>query len=146
MRPLYHFVASLALGVIIWLVSQSVSAGLIALLAGVFIDLDHLIDFWSLKPARPFSPLDFLRMEKYEAQKKYIFIFFHGYEWLAALWITAYYFNWPLLLIALASTLSLHLFLDSINLWFIEPKEHPLSYFFFFRAGRGFKKRRYWRK
>lgn len=138
MRPIYHLVASLALAIILFVITKSITASIVIILAGVFIDLDHLIDFWVLKPENPFSVKEFLNSEKYNKQAKYIFVFFHAYEWLIILLVINYLLNWPLYLLAFTLAITLHLTLDLKNLRY--HTMHPLSYFIIFRILKKFKK------
>ena len=146
MRPLYHIIASFLLAGLIFYCSRAPFPSLVALLAGVFIDLDHLIDFWSLKPKRPFSIRDFLASEQWDSQNRYIFIFLHAWEWIFLLFFFSWFYQWPLWLFSLTLSLALHLFLDALDLLFDPLKEsprcqgHPLTYFFVFRCVKGFKK------
>ncbi len=138
MKPLFHFVTSSILAVVIFLITRSLSASLLVVLVGVFIDLDHLIDFWAMKPKNPFSVRDFLDCEKYNEQRKYIFIFAHAWEWVIALLVLGYLLAWPLLLTALTLTITLHLLLDIYN---VITKAVPWwTYSFILRAIKGFRK------
>lgn len=140
MRPLHHLLSSLCLAFVFFIFTHSITASLIAFLAGIFIDLDHLIDYWVLKPARPFSVRDFLDAEKYEEQKKWIFLFSHSWELVLMLAVLTVFFK-NILLFALVFSVALHLISDTYNL----KKENiltPLSYFLLLRAFRGFKKER----
>ena len=98
MRPIYHIIVSICLGLAVFALTQSFLAFIIIILTGVFIDLDHLVDFWATRPKNPLSIKDFLDSERYNKQAKYMFVFLHGYEWLIALIILNYIFGWPLLL------------------------------------------------
>lgn len=138
MRPVFHFIASFVLGAAVFIYSRSLWIFCLALLPGIFIDLDHLIDYWALKPAQPFSIKEFLDSEKYDQQRKYLFIFLHSWEWVFLLWIAAYCLNWPLYVLIPVLSITLHLLMDIANIG--RDKLHPLSYFFVFRALRKFTK------
>ncbi|PIR91239.1 hypothetical protein COU03_02600, partial [bacterium (Candidatus Gribaldobacteria) CG10_big_fil_rev_8_21_14_0_10_41_12] len=66
MRPLRHIIASAILGIGFLLFVKPAWAALIVFLTGIFIDLDHLVDFWALKPLLLFNIHDFLDAEKYD--------------------------------------------------------------------------------
>jgi len=138
MKPIYHFTASLALGLAVFACSRSFWAFWLGFLPGVFIDLDHLIDYWALKPPHPFNVKEFLDSEKYDEQKRYLFVFLHSWEWVALLWIAAYYLGWPVYFLAFTLSITLHLLMDIANTG--KHKLHPLSYFFVFRILRKFRK------
>ena len=138
MRPLKHIIASAILGIGFLLFVRPFWAGLVVFLAGVFIDLDHLIDFWALKPRRPFSVRDFLDSESRDDQIKWIFVFFHSWELVVGLWLWAFLAHWPLWQTSIAAGITLHLILDIANMR--RCKMHPLAYFLIYRAIKGFKK------
>jgi len=139
MRPLKHIIASAILGIGFLLFVKPAWAALIVFLAGVFIDLDHLVDFWALKPLLFFNIHDFLDAEKYDKQVKWIFVFFHSWELIAGLWLWAVIGHWPIWPTAIAAGATLHMILDIDNLK--HPyKMHPLTYFLIFRIIKKFKK------
>ena len=134
MRPIWHILSSLVLGVIIFFFTREIIASLIAFLAGVFIDLDHLIDFWASEPENAFSVKQFFYMDKHLKSKgdHYTFIFFHAWEWVIILVIlTLYYSN--IYFVSFVLAVALHLALDSINNHFFE-EENQLVYSIIFRA------------
>ena len=139
MRPLKHIIASAILGIGFLLFVRPPWAALIVFLTGVFIDLDHLVDFWAFKPPRPFNVKDFLDSEKYDKQAKWIFVFFHSWELVVGFWLWAFLAHWPLWPTSIAAGATLHMILDIENLK--HPcKMHPLTYFLIFRAANKFKK------
>lgn len=138
MRPLNHFVVSLVGAIVFYIFTRYLTGSLLLFAAGFFIDLDHLIDYWALKPKKPFSLREFLDSESYGEQKKYVFIFLHGYEWLILLWLAVFLTGSNLPLLALATGVSLHFLLDIHNI--ISEKIRPGEYFFTLRLIRGFKK------
>lgn len=140
MRPIYHIVSSLALATLIYFLGYGLTPALIAFLAGVFIDLDHLIDFWALKPKNPFDVRLFLNSEELDNQKKYFLLFGHGWEWLFLVFLLTYFFHWDINLLCLGFGLALHFLLDIANLKKGPNKYNPLTYLFFFRLIKGFKK------
>ncbi len=138
MRPITHFIFSSILAVILFFITKSITVSVLVVLVGVFFDLDHLIDFWALKPENPFNVKSFLDSEKYNKQAKYMFVFFHAYEWVIVLLIVNYFLNWPLYLLSITLAIILHLILDLNNLRY--PRVHPLTYFITFRILKKFKK------
>lgn len=138
MRPLKHITASAILGMIFLIFVRPFWAVLIVFLAGVFIDLDHLIDFWALKPRRPFNVRDFLNSESRNEQTKWIFVFLHSWELVTGLWLWAFLAHWPLWQTSMAAGITLHLILDIANVRHY--KMRPFAYFLVFRAIKGFKK------
>ncbi|PIU15442.1 hypothetical protein COT20_01680 [bacterium (Candidatus Gribaldobacteria) CG08_land_8_20_14_0_20_39_15] len=138
MKPMQHLIFSGILGLGFLIFIRPFWAALIAFSSGIFIDLDHLIDFWALKPAKPFNVKDFLHSEKYNCQKKWLFVFLHNWESIIGLWLWAYFGHWSTIVTALAAGLTLHLIMDIANLR--SYKMHPFAYFLIFRLIKGFKK------
>lgn len=130
MRPIWHLISSFLLAIF----TNSIGAGLIVFLTGVFVDLDHVFDFWVSRPKNFFGIRKFLDSKRYI--KKRIFVLFHSWEYLIILVIFAYYLNWPILLSAFIAGLALHYLLDVYNL--LEDKMHILSYFMVFRIAKRF--------
>lgn len=104
------------------------------MLAGIFIDLDHLIDFWAGEPENLFSIKEFYHMDKYTKTKgdDYDIVFFHSWEWAIILWVLVFYFKWPLLLTSLTLTVTLHFLMDIFNI--IKSQKSFFIYFFTYRT------------
>ena len=137
MRPIWHILSSFILGIIVFYFSKSFFAGFLVVLSGVFIDLDHLIDFWASAPKNPFSIKQFYHMDKYLESKGdyYTFVFLHSWELMATL-VTLVIIYGNIYLFAITVGFLLHFMLDSFNL---EKTDHPLTYLLMFRAFKGFK-------
>jgi len=137
MRPIWHIISSFVLGLTIFYFTRSLVTGLIALTAGVFIDLDHLIDFWISAPENPFSVKQFFHMDRYLESKgdHYTLIFFHAWELIIGLVVLTIIYN-NVYLIAFVLGILLHFALDTFNL---EKTDHPLTYSLIFRALKKFK-------
>jgi len=137
MRPVWHIISSAILGIVIYFFTGSIIAGIIALLTGVFIDLDHLIDFWISAPKNPFSVKEFYHMDKYLKSKGdyYTIIFLHAFEWLIILAVLVVIYQ-NIYLVAIVLSILLHLTLDNFNL---KKQDHPLSYSIIFRVLKKFK-------
>jgi len=134
MRPIWHIITSFILGVAIFLFTRDMVASSIAFLAGVFIDLDHLLDFWISSPKNAFSIKQFYHMDKYLKSKgdHYTFIFFHAWEWVVVfVFLTLFYGN--IYFVSFVLAITLHLALDSINNYLFE-KENLLVYSIIFRV------------
>jgi hypothetical protein len=78
----------------------------LALLGGIFIDLDHFIDYF-LYFGWKFSLKDFLDHRYLDSGK--VYIFFHSWELAAGAWIFSIVFSW---LVPVAASMTLHLFID----------------------------------
>lgn len=134
-----HIVTSALLAAILYSASSSAIMSLTAALGGVFIDLDHMVDYlvfsgekFSLRGM--FSWCDDGRWEQ-------IVLIFHSYELFAlyALWV---YFNPHPFFAGIFYGVGLHLILDQIgNRYLLKNLSlHPLFYFLTYRAWAGFRK------
>ncbi len=87
MTPSQHAAVSAGSGILLGLILRSWVAGLSCCLIGIFIDLDHLLDFWSNRgfslSIRSF--LDFC----YRGTSPTFYVILHGYEYIPLyLWLT----------------------------------------------------------
>jgi membrane-bound metal-dependent hydrolase YbcI (DUF457 family) len=134
-----HIVSSTALATGIYAATSSLAMAASALLSGIFIDIDHVIDFFIFSGER-FSIKGFTSW-CYEGRWERLILIFHSYELYLAYGLFVYYHPHPILL-GILSGVGLHLFLDqagnrslikafTISKWF---------YFFTFRAWGGFHK------
>ena len=103
---------------------------------GVFMDLDHLADYW---PQTGFNT-DLARFMTFfsKRENQFMLLFLHGWEWclgtFLGLLLAGCSLAWPYWA---CLAWFVHLLLDQrFN------GLHPLSYFFFFRLARGFKSER----
>jgi len=137
MRPIWHILSSSILGIIVFYFTESFLAGFLVLLSGVFIDLDHLIDFWVSEPKNLFSVKQFYHMDKHLESKgdHYTFIFLHSWELMIVLVILTSNYN-NIYLFVVTFGILLHFILDSFNL---EKTDHPLTYFLTFRVFKKFR-------
>lgn len=133
MRPLAHVVTSSVISIYVWIHFRSFVCALISFLAGVLIDLDHLIDFYAnnrftFSIKRIYCACIRIRFRK-------IYILLHSYEMLIILWLAIYFFSLSNIWKALAIGLTQHIIFDQLT--------NPISrygYFLTFRIAKGFKK------
>ncbi|MBI4216769.1 MAG: hypothetical protein HY687_05200 [Chloroflexi bacterium] len=119
MKPLGHVVVSAGLGVSLGLATRSPTAGGVSLLVGVFMDLDHLPDYYRMFiQNRPNSN----------------WLFLHGYELLAPMLLWGYLASWHPLPVAVAVAHLAHLLCDQFT-----NRMHPLYYFLSYRAWKRFR-------
>lgn len=112
---LAHFFASILVGYFVWKIWQKpIVSFLSAIAAGVFVDLDHFIDYyfafgWDFRWNYFFSGYQFLKSGK-------DYIFFHGWEYVAFFAILVFLFKNKLaksIFLGLALGLFFHLALDA---------------------------------
>jgi len=134
MSPTQHTVVSTVVSFGFWSLTQSWAASILCFLGGIFIDLDHLLDYWIAKRKIFFTYPELLKFFEQESQGK-MYLIFHSYEFLCVLWILEIAFlPSPEFLAVLAGT-TIHLFLDQ---FFNEMR--PFSYFFSYRIKCHFRK------
>jgi len=133
-----HITTSAIFAATIYYITSSLTASISAFLGGIFIDLDHLIDFLAFSGER-FSIHTLFAWcdEKWE---KSIFIF-HSYELHIIFALIIYRYPHPVLS-GISSGMVLHLLLDQIGNRYMLKKYsiRPLFYFFTFRLLKGFQK------
>ena len=101
------------------------------LLGGVFVDLDHLIDYF-LAFGTSFNLNYFLKGYEFLKSDK-IYVLFHAWEWVALLLIISMFFKkrvvWKILIIAVALGLAGHLYIDTFT-----NQVRPQGYFITYRT------------
>lgn len=128
-----HAIASTALAAGIYAATSSVETASSALFIGIFLDIDHIIDFFLFSGER-FS-IDGFTSWYYDGRWKRLILIFHSYELYMIYGLFVYMHPNPVLLGILCG-MALHLVLDQIaNRHFI--KKFTISkwfYFFIFRV------------
>lgn len=120
MKPERHFIVSLFMGTLVWLFAKSLSAGLVCLFSGVFLDIDHIIDHiaehgWrNLTYKKFFTACEQTARQEGEYQFKKIYLILHSVEIAIALWLLVVYTK-NVYLFAGALGYSVHLILDYIG-------------------------------
>lgn len=135
MRPVSHLVISAFSAAFIYAWFLSFSAALASFLAGVFIDLDHVPEYWAFR-GRKSRFKDFYRIRLAD-QKEKIYLFLHSFELIFLLWCAINFFKLDMLWVAVAFNASAHLLLDQ----FSNPRFSPYTYFLTYRILKKFKSR-----
>ncbi len=87
MTPSQHAAVSAGSGILLGLILRSWVAGLSCCLMGIFIDLDHLFDFW-INRGLSLSVRSFLDF-CYRGTSATFYVILHGYEYIPLyLWLT----------------------------------------------------------
>jgi hypothetical protein len=86
MKLQHHAVLSLAGSGAVYLFSKSFSAALALFLAGIFIDLDHFLEYFYYFGFRGFSVKRFFRAANQHIYQKF-FLFLHSYELALIFWV-----------------------------------------------------------
>ncbi|MCB4792244.1 MAG: hypothetical protein LHV68_10215 [Elusimicrobia bacterium] len=127
-----HLIVSSVFSSGVYVITKSPVISVSSFVAGIFLDLDHLIDYWRQYPGS-LDVRHFIEVcDKYRI--KVLTLFLHSYELLIVFAVVVYLTKSPLLL-GLSLGLAQHIFLDTIgnNL-----TENSLSYFFIYRWYIGF--------
>jgi uncharacterized membrane protein YqjE len=132
MKVLGHIAITITTGSVLYNYSHSLSAFLCFLIAGIFIDLDHYIDYvrehglsLNLKSIYNtcMSPIYF----------KKITLILHSYELMILVWVIIIIFNLNVLWRYVAMGLTLHVLIDQITNPIL-----PSAYFLWFRIVKNF--------
>jgi hypothetical protein len=123
----------------IYTATSSVEMASAALFVGIFLDIDHIIDFFLFSGER-YSIRGFTSWY-YEGRWQRLILIFHSYELYALFGLVVYYNPHPVLL-SIFWSVGLHLILDQIgNRYLIKAFIiSPWFYFFTFRAWGDFHK------
>jgi len=131
-KPSQHVAVSIGAGVVLGLLLRSWIAGISCLLIGIFIDLDHLLDFWlnrgfSLRPSEFF---DFC----YRGTSRKFYDILHGWEFVPLIWLLTRFPRLEELGWGLTTGYALHLLGDQL----FNGHLHRWTYFWSFRLFHGF--------
>ncbi len=134
MRPSHHAAASALVAGGVWGWTASGWLAALAWIVGVFVDVDHLIDFLMSERSFPASTRGFLDHFLVKRRFRKVVIIFHAYEWMGLAWFVAWW-HWPSPWgVVAALAYSQHLVLDAVA----NRHLHPLCYFLVFRVRCGF--------
>ena len=133
MKVTGHAVISLAGAGILYKLTDSFGVFLWVLIMGVFIDIDHYVDYIrengvSLNPKKVYSAC-----EEGHIYFKKLMLFFHSYELMLILWLAIFMLDLGAVWKYAALSFSLHLLLDQMANPVV-----PFAYFFSFRAANSF--------
>ena len=135
-----HITTSALLSAATFLITSSTTMAMSALVSGVLIDLDHLIDFFIFSGER-FSVQNLFEWCKTSWERS---LFpFHSWEMYILFTLFTYHSPHPVQ-IGILLGVGVHLTLDQIgNRYFLKHDSiRPFFYFFIYRASKGFYKKR----
>lgn len=146
MKPPFHIAASLSMGTVVGIFTESLYVGLLCFISGVLVDADHIIEYvlhngwkgFSLR--KVYQACEQTTISKGKDSFPKLYLIFHSGEAAILLGIAALYVK-NIYLIALAFGYSIHIIMDSIaNPMYI------YSYFTIWRAIKNFDASRLFRK
>ena len=110
MRPIQHIAVSIVVSALVWAFYRDTTAAIACFLAGVFIDLDHLIDY-TVNFGLRFRVKHFLKAFKYEAFEN-IFLFLHSWEFIVIYFALLWLIDWKPVAVGAGIGMLVHLLLD----------------------------------
>lgn len=112
MKLIHHIAISIGVSALVWAIFRSSTAALACFLTGVFLDIDHLIDY-TLNYGLRFRVKHFFKAFEYETFEN-IFVFLHSWEfiviYLALLWLV----DWKPVATGAVIGILVHLLLDHL--------------------------------
>lgn len=130
MRLYEHVAVSVVVSFTVYAITKSFIIAISSFLAGVFIDVDHLIDYWFEHPFR-FDIVHFFKTcEEYHLKR--VILIFHSIELLLFLGFLVYILREPLLL-GITIGIAQHILFDQLF-----NRIYPFTYFFVYRFNQGF--------
>jgi len=107
----HHTAISITIGGILYLLFKSWGLAIACVLSGIFIDLDHIIDYVR-EHGFPFKIKRFFQICD-EGRFNRIMLIFHGWEWLFLWYIIAWFTDWNPWITGISIGLTQHLLLDT---------------------------------
>jgi hypothetical protein len=131
MRVQYHATVSTIVSAVLFTLFRSWPLTMSSLLIGIFVDLDHVVDFVFRHGIR-FNVRQFFRAS-YQRQYKYAVLIFHGWEWLGVLVLVSFLSNANPWIVGLLVGYTHHLILDQVG-----NRPETWGYSFVWRMQHGF--------
>lgn len=138
MSPISHIIVSFSTAIAVGFLARSLYYGLVCFITGIFLDIDHLIEYIIHYGWKDFTPKKFYRTceqtTRQEGDRRFpkLYLIFHSVEMAALLWAAALSIkNAYLIIIALGY--SMHMVMDCIG----NPM-YVYSYFIIWRMIKGF--------
>ncbi len=113
MKLPYHAVATITISGVLYMVFKSWGLAVSSFVAGIFIDLDHIIDYLR-ENGRPFKIKNFFRI-CHQCQFNKVILIWHGWEWIVLLGAAAWLTGWNPWITGMLIGITQHLLLDAIN-------------------------------
>lgn len=136
MRFEKHLMSSIPLAAVVYFYFKSKIITLAFLIGYIFIDLDHLPDYF-ITYGINLNIVQFFEAT-YNFKYKTLILFLHSYELLALIWFSLWIFKLDnLFLVGMGLGFTIHIILDHLT-----NPIHPMGYFFIFRSLKGFKANR----
>jgi hypothetical protein len=110
MRLIQHIIISTCVSALVWVVFRSFTAALACFVTGVFLDIDHLIDYainygWRIRLRHMF------KVFKYEAFEN-LCLFLHSWEFIIIYLVLLWLVDWKPVAVGAVIGIVIHLFID----------------------------------
>ena len=133
MKPSGHIIASGIIGIAVLLYFKSLPCAIASFAAGILVDLDHFFDYYlNYRFTLKIRDIYYACLE---VNLKRLYVIFHSYELVIALWLLIYYMSLGNIWKALAIGATQHMIIDQITNTF-----NMFGYFLIYRILHGFKK------
>ena len=134
MKPTHHVIISTGVSAVFWWWFKSVPATAVCFLSGIFIDIDHHLDYWLIKGKFPWRYRDLHKFFiEQENRGGPMYLVLHAWEWLIALWLAIFILRLDVVWVGFAIGLTAHMMADLI----CNPLK-PFGYFITYRWRRAF--------
>lgn len=140
MKPTHHVIISGGVSAVFALWAQSWGAVVACFLSGIFIDLDHHLDYFIFKKELPLSYKKLVHFLRHEHRSK-LFLFLHSYEVLVLIWSAIFLLGLDLVWIGIAIGFTTHILCDEA----FNPIS-PRGYFLTYRAKNRFARKVFFKK
>lgn len=111
MKLHHHAAISTTISLLLFMIFKSWYLSIACFISGVFIDLDHFVDYFREQGINLDIKNFFKTCEKAQFEK--IVLFFHGWEWLLLLSLSAWFWGWNLIVVGITIGVGHHLILDA---------------------------------
>lgn len=131
MKLIHHVAISICVSALVWLIFRSFTAAAACFVTGVFLDIDHLIDYvinygWRIRIKHLFRVFEYETFEN-------LFLFLHSWEFVVIYLVLLWLMDWKPVAIGAGIGIFVHLLLDHFF------NDHSkLAYFFSYRLFHGF--------
>jgi len=134
MSPIKHVAFSGMISGLFAFLTHSLGGTIACFVSGIFIDLDHVLDYWLAKK-KFFCTYGDLDHYYGKDPKGQLIILLHSYELLGIMTALSFSFHYNKILVGLTVGLAFHMLLDIIG----NPVK-PMAYFFVYRIFHKFQK------
>ena len=139
MKPVSHTILSGVTSAAFAYATHAWWATIVCFLSGIFIDLDHFLDFALHKKKIPFRYKELFAFCADEKDGR-MYLILHSYELFALYWLAVTFYQADAVWIGLGVGVTIHMIADQVA----NPLK-PLAYFLSYRIKQGFEKRNIFR-